>query len=101
MNSDEYFWQGTKVRLRPVREEDAEWHHTARLDSPARQVLQLGIELPTSIEAERATVSRFADCRDVDGVIMLAIDDLDGRPVGGISWHSRDVRHGISLVSAS
>lgn len=39
-----YFWQGEKVRLRPLRIEDAEQLFINSLDSPSRQVLQYRIE---------------------------------------------------------
>lgn len=35
-----YFWQGEKVRLRPLRVEDAERSFINSLDSPSRRVLQ-------------------------------------------------------------
>jgi RimJ/RimL family protein N-acetyltransferase len=89
-----YFWQGDKVRLRPLRMEDAEQSFVNSLDSPTRQVLQLGIELPTSVEKQRAVLEKFADCKDADGVILFVIETLEGVNVGGISFHSRDRKNG-------
>ena len=89
-----YFWQGEKVRLRPMRIEDAEQRFIDSLDSPTRQVLQLGIELPTSTELQRAALEKRADCKDVDGVILFAIETLQGMNVGGISLHNRDEKNG-------
>jgi len=34
MNYSKYFWQGEKVRLRPLRVEDAEQAYIDSLDSP-------------------------------------------------------------------
>jgi RimJ/RimL family protein N-acetyltransferase len=90
-----YFWQAGKVRLRPLRIEDAEQGFIHSLDSPARQTLQLGIELPTSLELARASLERFVGCKDFNGVIVFAIENLAGEHVGGISLHSRDEKNGL------
>lgn len=94
MDDQNYFWQGTKVRLRPFTIADAEQSYLNALDSPARQVLQLGIELPTSVEAERKDLENYANCKDVEGVVIFAIETLAGELVGGISWHSRSPKNG-------
>ena len=90
-----YFWQGEKVRLRPVRIEDAGQSFATSLESPSRQLLQLGVELPSSVELQRTTMEKYAGCKDVDGVIIFAIENLAGEHVGGISLHSRDEKNGL------
>ena len=90
-----YFWQGEKVRLRPLRIEDAEQSFASSLDSLSRQFLQLGVELPTSVELQRTILEKYAGCKDVDGVIVFAIETLAGEYVGGISLHSRDEKNGL------
>ncbi len=90
-----YFWQGEKVRLRPLRIEDAEQRFIDSLDSPSRQVLQYRIELPTSVELERSSLEKYAGCKDADGVILFAIENVEGLSVGGISLHSRDEKNGL------
>jgi RimJ/RimL family protein N-acetyltransferase len=89
-----YFWQGEKVRLRPLRIEDAEQSFIDSLDSPSRQLLQLGIELPTSVEFLRSALEKYVGCKDADGVIVFAIENLEGVNVGGLSLHSRDQKNG-------
>jgi RimJ/RimL family protein N-acetyltransferase len=89
-----YFWQGKKVKLRPLRIEDAEQSFASSLDSPSRQLLQLGIELPTSVELMRTTLEKYVGCKDADGVIIFAIENLKGDHVGGISLHSRHEKNG-------
>lgn len=89
-----YFWQGEKVRLRPLRSEDAERFFINSLDSPSRQVLQIGIELPTSVELLQAFWEKHVGCKDVDGLILFVIENLDGANVGGLSLHSRDRKNG-------
>ena len=88
MDYSKYFWQGDKVRLRPLRPEDAEECYEQSLDSPTRQSLQLGIELPTSVEAQRRFLEKYADCKEVDGITIFGIEDLEGNWVGGLSIHS-------------
>jgi RimJ/RimL family protein N-acetyltransferase len=90
-----YFWQGDKVRLRPMRLEDAEQRYIDSLDSPARQVLQLGIELPTLVALQRASLEKYVGCQDAGGVILFTIENLEGLYVGGISLHSRDEKNGL------
>jgi RimJ/RimL family protein N-acetyltransferase len=89
-----YYWQGDKVRLRPLRIEDAEQSFIDSLDSPSRQLLQLGIELPTSVEALKSFLEKYVDCKDVDGIIIFRIENHAGVTVGGISLHSRNRKNG-------
>jgi len=89
-----YFWQGEVIRLRPVRVEDAKRNFLASLDSPSRQVLQLGIELPSSPELEEKAMEKYADCKGVNGTIVFAIETHDGEFVGGLSLHSLDEKNG-------
>jgi RimJ/RimL family protein N-acetyltransferase len=89
-----YFWQGEKTRLRPLRIEDAEQSFINSLDSPSRQVLQLGIELPTSVELLRSSLEKYIGCKDADGVIVFVIENLEGIDVGSISLHSSDQKNG-------
>jgi RimJ/RimL family protein N-acetyltransferase len=89
-----YFWQGEKVRLRPLRFEDAEQGFVDSLDSPSRQLLQLGIELPTSVELLKSSMEKYVGCQDANGVIIFAIENPEGVDVGGLSYHSRDRKNG-------
>ena len=90
-----YFWQGEKVRLRPLRLDDTERAFIAGLDSPSRQVLQLGVELPTTEEGLRASLEKLVDCKDAGGIIIFTVETLDGENVGGLSYHSRDRKSGV------
>lgn len=90
-----YFWQGEKVRLCPVRVEHAERAFIDSLDSPSRRLLQLGIELPTSVELLRESLEKWVGCKDADGAIIFTIETLDGEDVGGISYHTRNRKNGV------
>jgi RimJ/RimL family protein N-acetyltransferase len=94
MDYSRYFWQGEKVRLRPLRIEDAEQFFINSLDSHSRQLLQLGIELPTSVELLKSFLEKYVGCKDADGVILFVVENLEGVNVGGISLHSRDQKNG-------
>ena len=94
MDTTEYFWQGNEARLRPWRADDWERTYAASFDSPTRQVLQLGIELPETPEMAKASLAEYVDCKDANGVIIFAIDALDDQTVGGISFHSRHRKNG-------
>jgi RimJ/RimL family protein N-acetyltransferase len=94
MDYSRYFWQGERVRLRPLRIEDAEQSFITSLDSPSRQLMQLGIELPTSVEILRSSLEKYVGCKDADGVIVFVIETHEGVDVGGISLHSRDRKNG-------
>jgi RimJ/RimL family protein N-acetyltransferase len=94
MDYAQYFWQGQLTRLRPVSPDDAETRRLNMLDSPARQLLQLGIELPAGADQLREDLARYADCQDVGGVILFTIESLVGENVGGLSYHSRDRKNG-------
>jgi RimJ/RimL family protein N-acetyltransferase len=96
-----YFWQGKRVRLRPLTPEDADQCYADSLDSPARQVLQLGIELPTSVEMLREFLGKYANCKDVDGIIILAVENLEGIYVGSVSLHSRNRKNGTFSLGLS
>jgi len=98
MDYSRYFWQGDKIRLRPLRPEDAEQSFADSLDSPSRQMLQLGVELPTSVEAQREVLADIADCKDINGRVIFAIETIDGEQVGGISFHSRHRKNGTFRI---
>ena len=96
-----YFWQAERVRLRPLRIEDAEQSFAGSLDSPSRQLLQLGIELPTSVELLKQKLEKYAGCKESDGVVVFAIESLDEVCLGGVSLHSCDDKNGVFSFGVS
>jgi RimJ/RimL family protein N-acetyltransferase len=89
-----YFWQGELVRLRPLRLEDAGQSFLRSLDSLSRRTLQYGIELPTSLELQKSILEKYVGCKNNDGVIVFAIENLEGEHVGSLSLHSLDEKNG-------
>ncbi len=94
MDYSRYFWQGQLTRLRPPTPDDAETSWLSMLDSPSRQLLQLGVELPITVAQRAEHLARFAGGKDVDGLILFTIETLEGENVGGLSYHSRDRKNG-------
>lgn len=94
MDYSRYFWQGDRVRLRPWMPDDWEVIYQESFDSPSRQVLQLGTELPKSPDEIKQTIAKYGGCKDVDGVILFTIESLSGEVVGGLSLHSRSEKNG-------
>ncbi len=78
-----------------MRADDAERAFASSLDSPSRRVLQLGVELPTSVEEERKALEKYVGCKETNGVILFIIETLDGESVGGLSLHSQDQESGV------
>lgn len=88
-----YFWQGERTRLRPYRLEDAELRFNASLDTPTRQLVQDGAELPTTVELQREWLEKAAGFND-DAMLRFAIENLEGVSVGWVTLHSRDQKNG-------
>lgn len=88
-----YFWQGEKTRLRPWRQEDAELRFRASLDSPTLALHQDGIELPSSVELQKAWLEKAAGFKSED-MLRFAMENLDGVTVGWATLHSRDQKNG-------
>ena len=90
-----YFWQGEKIRLRPMQIEDAEKKLREYTDSEARAWLQLGIELPpVSMERYLEQLKPYCDFRDTAGITSFSIETLAGEYVGWINLHSKNERRG-------
>ncbi|MFN2165058.1 MAG: GNAT family N-acetyltransferase [Anaerolineae bacterium] len=51
--------------------------------------------MPTSVELQETVLEKYVGCKDADGVIVFAIDDLAGAYIGGLSLHSRDEKNGL------
>ena len=94
MDYSHYFWQGESTRLRPFRLEDAELRFIASLDSPTRQAHVGGIELPTSVELQKAWLEKVSGCQDNGSIVLFAMENLTGATVGWVSLHSRDQKNG-------
>jgi RimJ/RimL family protein N-acetyltransferase len=93
INYSDYFWQGEKIRLRSLCIDDAKYSFINSFDSPARQLLQLHMELPTSEELEKNKINTLLNNENKD-IIILPIDDFNENTTGCISIHSIDEKNG-------
>ena len=89
-----YFWQGSQIRLRAFTVEDADYRFAQSLDSVARQVFNLGMELPTTVELQKAYLEKASGCQQVNNMIVFAIENLENELAGVLTMHSIDERHG-------
>lgn len=84
-----YFWQGDKVRLRPMQIKDAELWLKEETDSEAIRFLNYGIDLPKSEKQAKEFVEKYADFKNTSERIMFSVETLSGDLVGGINIHLR------------
>jgi RimJ/RimL family protein N-acetyltransferase len=90
-----YFWQGARIRLRPLHVDDAAlWLAEEQADSEAVRFLNYGMSLPKSAHAARLFAERYAEFNNLDERIMFSIETLESELVGGINIHSMDRRSG-------
>lgn len=93
--TEPYFWQGQRIRLRPMHKTDAaRWLAEEQSDSEAVRLLNSGMDLPKSEQDALAFADRYADFGHRQERIMFSIETLEGELVGGINIHSMDQRNG-------
>ena len=92
---DSYYWQGERVRLRPMHAEDVGlWLAEERSDSEAVRFLNYGMDLPKSEHAAQLFSERYAEFNNRRERIMFSIESLQGELIGGINIHSMNEKNG-------
>lgn len=102
-NVSDYFWQGQKIRLRPLREDDWEVMWAERRDSEAVRMFEPGIQLPVSEAQMQAWVQESAGKPlDHEGVADLSfvVETLEGEPAGFAAIHERNAQAGTFHLAA-
>lgn len=94
MNVNSYFWQGDKIRLRPLQAEDVAQWLAEEQDSQTVRFLNYGITLPQTEADAAAFAERYANFNNLDERIMFSIETLAGELAGGINIHSMDRKNG-------
>lgn len=94
MTNNNYFWQGEKIRLRPMRPEDTAVWLAEEHDSQSVRFLNYNMVLPKSEKDAAAFGERYAYFNNADERIMFSIETLVGELVGGINIHSMQPQHG-------
>lgn len=93
--SERYYWQGDRVRLRPMRREDLTlWLLEEQSDSPGVRFLNYGMTLPKSEADAESFAERYANFNNRQERIMFSVETLDHELVGGINIHSMDTKNG-------
>ena len=93
---DGYFWQGERVCLRPLRIEDAESKWQEWFDTPARRLLEYGLDLPP-VPLTKYREDLLESCNfggDTSHRLGFAIDNLQGEFIGWINVFFSEPQHG-------
>ena len=77
---NDYFWERSGTRLRPLRDEDVDAYLTADLDSEAKRLLNLHVGLPRSRASQLATLP--VDFKNAPARLDFAIENADAEFVG-------------------
>jgi len=89
-----YFWQGDKIRLRALTSDDVDYRFAQSLDSISREEFNVGIELPTTVELQKAWLEKYGGCKQVNDTIAFALETHEQEYAGLVTMHSIDERHG-------
>lgn len=92
-----YFWEGKKIRLRPLREGDWEVLLAERRDSEAMRLFEPGIQLPVSEEQMQTWVREAAGKplqADGSDTLSFMVETLEGEPAGIGAIHDRNPQVG-------
>ena len=93
-NIEKYFWQGEKIRVRPVTIEDWEPLYNDSMDSEGVRYLNLGINLPISKEIAKQTANELVNSlKNIDHT-TFGIEIFSGELVGVIAMHKKDFKNG-------
>ncbi len=83
-----YYWEGTLVRLREFRPEDADLWLAEDHDSDAIRTLHYQMQLPATTVQAAEFAERHSYFKSRSERTMFTIETLDGTVVGGINLHS-------------
>ena len=89
-----YFWQGDHIRLRALTVDDAGHRCVHSFDSISWEEFNIGIDVPTTIDLQKAWLETYGGCKQVGDMIAFAIETHDQNYAGLITLHSIDERHG-------
>lgn len=94
-NYESNYWQGERVRLRPMHKDDVRlWLAEEQLDSEAVRFLNAGMTLPKSEKDAQDFADRYVEFNNSDERIMFSVETLDGDLVGGVNIHSMNQKNG-------
>lgn len=95
MTTSSPYWQGPRIRLRPMHRDDVDlWLVEEEEDGEATYFLNAGTPLPKSRHDAEAFADKYAEFASADERLMFSIETLDGTLVGGMNLHSMDRKNG-------
>lgn len=95
ISSSNPYWQGKRIRLRPMVGEDLElWLEEQETDTEGVRFLNAGMELPKNRQSATEFAERYANFNNSEERIMFSIETLDKQLVGGINIHSMNHKNG-------
>lgn len=98
MNSNNsYFWQGEKIKLRPVKYEDWAIQFEEDTDSEGLRALEPGIELPKNQEIRKERIEKIINNKS-ENSLWFSIENMNGEYVGSANIHGRDERSGTFCI---
>ncbi|MDP8240802.1 MAG: GNAT family protein [Candidatus Hatepunaea meridiana] len=93
-DTNEKFWQGKLIRLRPMRKNDVGLWLEEDSDSEGNRFLNSGMPLPKSLKSAEDFGERYSEFNNSEERIMFTIETLSGETVGGINIHSMNKKNG-------
>jgi RimJ/RimL family protein N-acetyltransferase len=94
-NPATYFWQTNKVRLRPLRIDDAEKKWQEWFDTEARRFLESQLDLPpVSLAEYTKQLEDICEFKDTTRMLSFSIDNLADEFVGWINFFKGNPGHG-------
>jgi RimJ/RimL family protein N-acetyltransferase len=97
MENTHYYWQGKRIKLRPLQADDWKLTIAEEDDSEGIRVLEAGIQLPRSAQQLQDSYREAGERMlklDETSTINFIVETLDGEPVGAVWMHSRNPRNG-------
>lgn len=92
-----YFWQGEKIKLRPVKYEDWQMQFEEDNDSEGLRALEPGIELPKNEEIRKDRIEKIINNKS-ENTLWFSIENMNGEYVGSTNIHNRDERNGTFSI---
>jgi RimJ/RimL family protein N-acetyltransferase len=90
-----YFWQTDKIRLRPLRKEDAEKKWQEWFDTDARRLLEYQCDLPpVSLSEYTQQLKDSCEFKDTSRITSFGIENHESDFVGWINLMLGAPRHG-------
>lgn len=95
MNPNKYYWQGSKIRLRPVKENDWEARNKDSLNSEDLRLMNAGMVTPATEDIDKEWAAKHANFKSSPDMLMFTIESTKDEVVGSICLHSMDQENGV------